>query len=402
MSNTNIQSLTSMGRRRFLNSLGKIGISAGALSHMTTEALAEVSDDPKDRVPRLEKLRHTNHEAVENGTEPPQREPVYYTIPYDEWVVIETAHDAASRVKQQIASKINSKTNNTSRNPLTNLHFGVTTRTNGHTAEKTVVITYSRLISPNGTEISKPAVSLEWLTDAAPDTATGKVGEDEHEVLRENIPVQVRERDRIQQAYYDGKYRPVPGGCQLQDRSDGGYGTLGTPAWDYDVGDVVLTTAGHCVEAESGHSLDQPYVNHYIGQSDKAKVVNGFDAATIPLGGVDYKYNLADGAADSYNEYIYGTLAWDTIKDHEGDVNYHLYKQGRSTGRQRGHIDTVGDDWTYWITAEGEGGDSGGPNFRDEGSNAYISGIHAWGDINGPNSGATHISKVENWFNLNV
>lgn len=367
---------------------------------MTTEALADVSDDPKDRVPRLEKLHHTNHEAIQEGVEPPQREPVYYTIPYDEWVVIETAHDAAQRVEQQIASKIKSKTNTTSRDPLANLTFGVTTRTNGHTAEKTVVITYSRLISSDGEVLSKPSVSLEWLTEVAPATATGKVGEDEHEVVRNNIPVQVRERDQVQEDYYSYEYRPVPGGCAINDQEDWDPTTLCTPAWDYDIGDVVWTTVAHAVEEESGHRVNQPQLGGFIGHSDKALISKYFDAATVYDSYTDYKYNLADGASDGYVEYIYGTLAWDTIKDHEGDVNYQIYKQGRTTGRKRGHITETTPYRTYWINADHDGGDSGGPHFRKEGDYAYISGIHAWGG--GSNSGATHIGKVEDWFNLNV
>jgi hypothetical protein len=247
-----------MGRRRFLTTLGKLGLSAGTLSHLTADALANVTSDPSDEVPRLDKLKHANHEAVERGDDPPEKEAVYYTIPRDEWVVVETAHNAAERLEAAFERRIASAVDNSLDDPTANLKFGVTTITSGHTRKKAVVVEYRRFISQDGTVVGEPDVGFEWVREHAPDTVTGSVGSGDQQEIRSDIPVVVRQRTVDQQAYYDGEYRPVPGGCQIQDGYDTEFGTVCTPAWDNDNGEYVMVTVGHLVEGERDHLIYQP------------------------------------------------------------------------------------------------------------------------------------------------
>lgn len=70
---------------------------------MTKDALAEVTDDPKKEVPRLRSLRHTNHQEVVEEGRPPEIEPVYDTVPRDEWIETESAFDAERKLNQAIS-----------------------------------------------------------------------------------------------------------------------------------------------------------------------------------------------------------------------------------------------------------------------------------------------------------
>ena len=57
-----------MRRRNFLGTLAGIGISGATLRYMTKDAVAEVTDDPTNEVPRLRSLRHTNHQEIVEKT----------------------------------------------------------------------------------------------------------------------------------------------------------------------------------------------------------------------------------------------------------------------------------------------------------------------------------------------
>jgi len=91
-----------MNRRNFLSKLSAMGISGATLQYMTKDALAEVTDDPKDEVPRLRYLRHKEEKTI---GEPPEREPVYEAIPRDRWERIEGANEAFSQIKGKIRTE---------------------------------------------------------------------------------------------------------------------------------------------------------------------------------------------------------------------------------------------------------------------------------------------------------
>ncbi len=64
---------------------------------MSQDALAELTENPHDEVPRLESLTHTNHEDVINNGAKPEREPVYYTIPATSGLSLKAHTTSASK-----------------------------------------------------------------------------------------------------------------------------------------------------------------------------------------------------------------------------------------------------------------------------------------------------------------
>lgn len=89
--------LGSMGRRGFITALTSLGITGQAAGSLTAEKLEKLTSNPRKEVPRIKYYKHTNHDKVEKGIEPPNREPVYYTIPRDQWVRTKTAINAGKK-----------------------------------------------------------------------------------------------------------------------------------------------------------------------------------------------------------------------------------------------------------------------------------------------------------------
>lgn len=250
--------LSLMGRRRFLNTLASLGISAGALKYMTQDALADVTDNPDDEVPRLSVVRHTNHEQVIQDDAKPEREPVYYTVPKDEWEYVEGVFDGANRI-----NNLTEKRFGTNR-----VRVGVSTDVNGHHQERVVIV-------ENQKNSSK--IPTEELEKKLPDTVNGKAAENAATIS--DIPVNIREIS-TELDYYEHEYRPVPSGCYLEGC------TIGYRVYHRDLDEYVQTTAGHCVDGESGVDMGQPYSWNTIGESYDAYAQassTGFDAATIRM-----------------------------------------------------------------------------------------------------------------------
>lgn len=411
--------LAKMGRRRFLQSLAGLGLSGATLKYMSKESLAQVTSDPTSEVPRLFGLRHTNHEEVVMGAAP-KREPIYYTIPRDKWIEVETAQDAGRRVSRLLEAKSVNEQINTA----------VSTIVSGQHKRKAVIAELITTVIPtaNGQERRKtPSISAAELLDILPATITGEVGDGENKHKITDIPVLVRETEETPTAYYNHKYRPVPAGCQSQHPDNiftewfGGKCTVCAPAYDNGINEQVLLTAGHCVDGEWGQKAWQPKKpyggGNLVGKSNRADFqtnsngdyVVGFDAATIlPEDGISGKDRFASDYGDnSYrNIPIVGMLAWDRIVDGEGS-GYTLKKQGRTTGLKRGDINNTYPDYKgFRIDADSDGGDSGGPHYRREHypnydvTEAYIAGIHNSSNSNG--AFATSIEAVEDRWSVTL
>ena len=67
-------------------------------------------NESRDAVRVVVAYRHTNHEAVANGSEPPTREPVYEWLPFDRWAETECATVAAKAVRGAIEKRLGSVT----------------------------------------------------------------------------------------------------------------------------------------------------------------------------------------------------------------------------------------------------------------------------------------------------
>ncbi|WP_152419867.1 hypothetical protein [Natrialba hulunbeirensis] len=406
------QKLRRMGRRRFLSTVAGLGVSGAALNFLTKDAVASVDLD--DEVPRLSKLRHTNHEAVLRREEKPQREPIFYTIPRDEWAVVETAHDAAAQVNSLLEAEGASD----------GVTAGVTTVTRGHHSQKAVIV--KRTVNRGEEETIEPTPSKEKLRGMLPDTISGTAGDGNYRRTIDGIPITI-ETEQLSLSsqtqdtssgpgnYYNHEYRPVPGGSVLQwgDAASFQYGSGGTPVHDGSNNDYNLVTAGHVIKDED---MYQPATDddQHIGSrmddkhDDPGTPEPAFDAGVIDLDTDTYHQFAGASGDDTYwdDVHIFGIVGRDELVDNENS-DYSLRRRGARTGMESGTLNEVYDDHHAFDTsADEDDGDSGGPHFMREYNSglgiyeAYIAGIHYAG--NTKMSRATMMSAIESEYSVAV
>lgn len=377
------QKLDRMGRRRFLNTLAGLGISATTLNYLSQEVLADLAVDWKEEVPYVERLRHSNPEEVRSGS-PPKREPIFATIPREKWVQVESAHDAAARVERIIKSKgLGNKF----------IEAGVTTVISGNHAKKAVLVNYVEWKDNTG-KIETPEITYDELNDILPATIAGSIADE----VVEDIPVVLRQETRVTEAtckkyWYDSDFdHDIPAGCKFESNSYCVPCTLGTPAYNNGTDERNMVTAAHCID-DNVSKLYQPSCDlHVDGYVEDYLIENNADFGIIhpPTsheGWELYKYRLADDDGTfKDNRYIEGRLNWSTIKYHEGDTSYVIKRQGIRTGTTSGYItstNTNNGHPAFWTNCETYDGNSGGPYYKEYESSGtysvYIAGIHAWG-----------------------
>lgn len=389
-----------MGRRRFLGALTSVGVSGAAAGYLDSEALSRLTDDPSEEVPRLERLKHPDYEMLVAGEPPEQREPIFYTIPRDEWAHVEGTKNAAENVHQRLRREIPRKAQ---------LRVGVrqSSRTGPRNLE--VVVKY--------TPTAAAADLEDRLKDLTSAEMSGTVAGPHGEETVDGIPVQLEATGPVTpDGFYDYKYRPVPAGCQIR-HSGGSRCTSGTPVVDNATGIYLFVTAGHCTdEGETvrqprrrwgGNSIGTTFESEYQTDAD-GDFVAGFDAATIDTH-VGHSWRLAENEEDGYRDnYIWGSVAWDYLSDHVGQATFG--QQGRTSGRRWGSLDAIypSIDWVECDTVS-EGGDSGGPVFDTRYNSAagrtedYIVSIHSASpsDADRPSWG-TAMASIESQFDVRV
>jgi hypothetical protein len=111
--------------------------------------------------------RHSNPEAVENGSSP-TREPVYDTIPFERWAETQCAHVGSQKVAEVMEARLDGNTSE--------VNAGVTTQ-NG---SQTVIVTRSTVFDRDGEVKSTPSMSYEQLAAVAPSTVTATVSLENH------------------------------------------------------------------------------------------------------------------------------------------------------------------------------------------------------------------------------
>lgn len=355
-----------MGKRRFLKTLSAIGVSGAALAHMSKETLAETTDEPEKQIPRLKRIRHTNHEAVVTGEEAPETEPEFYTIPREVHIrnqctnAVEQAMNARFKDDEQVSARV--------------IHDAPESDTG-----RSVRLEVQTIIDRDG-ERATPSLTVPEVKNRVPDQAQGKINLKGKTHTRSGIPIEVKEVTLEETAYFNNDYKPnVPAGCQIETAA---FGTMCTPVYDYDRGESVWVTAGHVVQGETDTNVSHPtfdpygYNNNLIGESDKVLPNGDGDIATIaPLDSNYPSYTFADigGGTTSYD--VYGTLGQDMINDN--NIN-NLYLQGRTSGRLYGDILSYNTtDHQVRLDIDAEKGDSGGPYYWVDNGEAYIAGVHA-------------------------
>lgn len=337
---------------------------------------------------------------------PPKREPNYYTITRDEWAVVETAHDAKNKVNRLLSTIPGTE----------HVKAGVTTITNNHTPEEAVIVKRTVTEKSEGNAI-EPTISEQDLRDKLPASVNGTVGEGGNAETIEDIPIVVETETLSQSTHYNSKYRPVPGGPQLDNEdSDDWEGTGGTPAYNNDAGKYDLVTAGHVISGGNGDILHQPIksyssdYNDVVGTrrddkyDDPGSPDPGFDAGVINLD-PDKKLQLAASGGGYRDRHIVGVVGRDEIKDNKGNSTYKLHRQGNKTGVKSGSITEV-YNVSYDTDADENNGDSGGPHYKEEWDEnlmfwkVKIAGIHYAG--NGTTSRATMMKEIEDRYSLSV
>lgn len=407
-------------RRAFLGGAAGIGATAGIGGLPGVPGGGGHDDPPIDvpdgAVPYVAARRHTNHDAVAAGHAPPEREPVWATMPVDRWLRIEAANAAEHRVNAMLRERGASDL----------VRAG--TRLNGN-GELIVDVHVTELETPRG-DVLTPDVDVDALRRAVPSTARGRAAlprehrgglgslgtatrEREHEVAWTRV------RQRQQADYFNQIHRPVRGGAAMTE--SGPPGTTCTPAWHRGLGEYVLVTAGHVIggvsPGETCYQPDNTWWWNEIGVSEDAAYAGSdvdhdgdlettFDAATIRMTDAGVDYDLAGYGGGDYDDVtaIIAKVEWSQIyDDFLSDRSYTL--QGSNTGRSTGEITWASNEYKIFETdAVSEGGDSGGPHFKEVDGYAYIAGVHNYGpsEQGEHGSGATSLHKVEQEFPITV
>jgi hypothetical protein len=390
-----------MGKRRFLKTLAGFGVSTTTLNWITKDALAQQTSDLKKDIPYVKAFRNTG-----DGN----REPVYGSIPRDQWVRTEAAFNASRSLKQQLEKKTDVS--------------NIVVATRDTDGERKLVVKYrtkkKSVPTDNGVETvtETPDISKTELETMLPSTVTGVVDTDQFTETLEDIPVLLEEETRIDQDHggydhkYDYQYRPVPSGSQFD------HGTLSGRA-QYQDGDQywTLLATGHGLKdaAQNDDDLQQPNNGPKIGshttinywREDSSDDVTDFGYFQ-PYSDID----VTDSIADDYGSYrpnpIGGIVSWDWIKNNMNSKT--ITKQGEHTGRTSGEIVDAENDRgqkVFWQQGNSKSGDSGGPHYTTIDGTRYFVGVHAWGvdvgsteDDDGIRSGGNSGEKVENTANV--
>lgn len=430
-----------MGRRRFLETLAGMGLSAEAVSYMTKDQLESLTGDPTDEVPRLGSLYLSNAEGYKEPpypNKPGEREPEYYTIPHDKWVTVETAFDAAQRVQEMI--------NQFDDTGLVSAGVSITNK--NHVEEYGVNVTRTIQATPNpqnnerGPKMTKedltpsvasetvntrtPDVSLDELQGELPETASGTVGDENTAGLSlDNIPIEFNESieweeecgeepcsmtDNYDEWFFQSQYRYYEGhdyisgtGCHINVDPSGYDGSLslGPRVQPTTGGEPMFLTAAHgTFENDPNDALGR---NVYQGgTSDYHKIgyiyqVKNFDdedtnapmdAALIrmnrPSGNIHAGNKLAseDGPNQFSNQLASNRVGKDYLKDGMGRVCKQGYRTGRCEHSIHEFIESSyrADEIVLRRENEDGSGNSGCPYFVDQNGQLQVAGLHRAGD----------------------
>jgi hypothetical protein len=138
-----------------------------------------------DAIRYVAAYRHANQDEVENGSAP-TREPVYETIPFDEWVHTEAASVGSTAVFETIDERTEGS--------LESVSAGVSSA--GDDLE--VVVHHQVTRDRDGDVIFEPSIRFERLVEVTPSAVTATVALDGHEGT-ETFPVVVEHVEIHQQ-----------------------------------------------------------------------------------------------------------------------------------------------------------------------------------------------------------
>ncbi|WP_396613554.1 hypothetical protein ACH9L7_16585 (plasmid) [Haloferax sp. S1W] len=366
---------------------------------MSKESLAQLTDDPKNEVPRLKYIKHTNHEEVVEAAKQGQsikleREGVYHTIPREDWAEIEGAKKAYKRVNESVRKSFQSDN--------VNVRIGNNKKENKRDFKIIVEFRYYE----DGEKENIADDVLNSLRESLPSSTSESISYGKNSVEVENIPIKFEKTRLVQTDYYTKKYDDVPAGAA-------GTFILGTenqctyctPCFVYKPTETTWgwLTAGHCVNANEDERAYQPSNanNGAVGESYKARHVSGYDVAVIENDGRNTKWDVASNS--TFNDYMGWPIKGHTPIDRIEELCQNsttVYQQGRTSGRTTARVDNF-DDYEVEIhryDSQTDKGDSGGCYFeKDSNDDVYIIGVHADAVGSNPSWDArgTHIPRIE-------
>lgn len=341
--------LQKMGRRRFMENLAGIGVSATTVQNISQEELAQLTEDPEEEMPYVE--AYANRGRRENGAV--SREPIFDTIDRNKWERIQTALNARDEVSKRVGEKAVVSSRYDDQSPT---DFGI------------------YVDVPVESEV-KP----EEIEAMLPSTLRGSVPG--QEVAHENIPVVVGESEHNLTGCYDSSpsYDEIPAGTAISTNIEGG--TLNGPFHSYDHGDGWVT-AGHVVEDDSGTydvfidtsdgfiEFGTPHDTHYDKIDLDYTFIEPTNSSRSPSAWI------TNSNSQNKDLEIGGILSDEALENHIGDESYNLQTQGRASCRSDGYITDVNGFGTSSVTTTHPvgPGDSGGPLFRELDGVAFIAG----------------------------
>jgi hypothetical protein len=354
-----------MGRRKFMEFLAGIGLSSTVVQNISADELQELTDDPTERVPRAKGYRPP--EDLDSIESIDDLEIEYYTIPRDQWIVVETAKDAARRVQEKIDEIEGAD----------GVRACVSTKVNNHRRQKAISVEIPRVKTRTNNDeenssISGPDITKDDLKYRLPDEMAGSVGRSETpEAIVEGIPIHIEETITFLDhscgeksgtlSHYNFDYPDVPGGANIKVPAVGSDATSCAHVYDYDKSDYRMLTAGHLLIDTDGESEpDYAGEGRYWSQSTtvgSAEEVHCFYASNrnnsypmdVAILNTDQNNKslsskvAKDDRYDMYDEELYGTAHSDYVSDLEF-WGKKVTKQGRKTGRCSGVIDKYSDD----------------------------------------------------------
>ena len=401
-----------INRRNYLRALGTTGLAAGCLNTQRVSA----DESSKNNVEIVSGWVHTNRGDIRNGA-PPKKEKIYDKIPAEEYRLTQAAHKKAIQIQDDIDNKFGDNL----------IKVGVTTDEPGSKKLRVNYTTHRVPVYQEKQESSgkekyeehRPNIKKSRIRSEVPERAssTASANGKKKEYW---FDVEVVDRTRTYTAEYNSTYRPVPGGCQIEIKAEPGTAPVATatcPIYHNDKSEWQILTAGHLFTENSGSDdimqpVDGAYNDKQIGTGDIKRFDSNdgdvkFDAGTVSIN-VDWTRKLA-GKDGTYSNYIaHGNVSWDKISQEEGNENYTVKKQGRTTGRKSGYINEVfPSDKEFRTSINAKRGDSGGPFFVDyKGDDVLMMGLVSWGsdkqDGEYQHSGGFSIERVEDELPLSI
>ncbi|WP_241432358.1 hypothetical protein [Halogeometricum borinquense] len=134
---------------------------AAALS--VSETIDDVEYVPENETVKIVTgYRHTNHEAVKNGSKP-EREPMYDEIPWKQWATTECASVAGTAVHDMLTDKFGDNHG---------VSVGVTSQ---YGDDPSLSVAHTILYNRDGEQISETSVGFDRLVEVTPREVTATV-----------------------------------------------------------------------------------------------------------------------------------------------------------------------------------------------------------------------------------